>query len=410
MLCLGLMSGTSMDGIDAAIIETDGTPNNLKILKSIHLPYPKSFSLQLKALEFIIRTSAEKLISAANYSEDEILNLSSFDFAKLQQHFYKAFDEKPLCNTLSEVVEESTKLHILAAKEVIKINNLKRNSISIIGYHGQTFFHRPELGISIILGNHKLMHKAMGIHTAFNFRKADIAGGGQGAPLAPIYHLALVAKADLFPAAVVNCGGIANISLVINDNENNLIGFDCGPGNNLIDRLVRLKTNGQEQMDFNGIYSSKGIVNDNAFKLLCNHAIGNNFLTQNPPKSLDVGDLTLPTPLLELSIEDACATLCFFTAHTIVEGLKLSPCPPRSILLAGGGWKNPTILENLKSLAKLHFGDQVKVLQACDAGFNSDSIEAELMAYLAARTLMCLPITFPGTTGVATPLCGGEVS
>lgn len=389
-LSIGLMSGTSMDGIEAALLETDGSPHFLKALGHVSLAYTPEFRILLKSLEHAVKKCEGNLEKAKNYYTDSEM---SFD----------------------EVIEHSTKLHAIAVKNLLHATKIKASQIDVIGYHGQTLFHNPAKKNSIIVGNGQALANDLGIKVVNDFRSRDIAAGGQGAPFAPLYHYALAVRDNQLPIAVVNCGGISNISLILDKNEENVIGFDTGPGNALIDRLVRQRTQGKENMDTDGQYGKRGRVDNSILRLLFEKAIiksEKNYLLQPPPKSLDYNDMTLIPELDNLSLEDACATLEAFTAETIVNSLDLVHCPlsiPKLWVLAGGGWSNPVILHMLKDRLQLKFGADLKVLTADEMGWSSQAMEAQIFAYFAVRSLQSKPLSVPGTTGVLAPMSGGTL-
>jgi len=362
-LAIGLMSGTSMDGIDAALIKTDGE-NVIEEIASISMPYTLETRNILKNSEAMIRLS---------HCSDE--GASSL----------------------------STALHIQAVRLLLHKAKYKFNEIDVIGYHGQTMYHNPEEKISIILGDGKLMSKALGITVVNDFRARDISRGGRGAPFAPLYHFALAKRDHKIPVAIVNCGGIANITIIHDDNPENMIAYDTGPGNGLIDRLVRMRTKGKEHMDKNGKYGMKGKVDLDILEILYAKSTfknGQNFFDQRGPKALDINDMQLIPELDNLSLEDACRTLEAFTADSIVRSLKNSV--PTHWILAGGGWNNPVILSELKRRLS-----GSNVMTATESGWDNAALEAQIFAYLAVRSLKGLPLSFPNTTGVSEATCGG---
>ena len=264
-------------------------------------------------------------------------------------------------------------------------------------------FHKPGIGKSVIVGYGQYLAERLGISVVSDFRSADIAHGGQGAPLAPVYHQALAKRDQRGPLAVVNCGGIANVTFI---NGEALIAFDTGPGNGLIDSYVREDTQGKEHMDENGRYGLKGRVDSSVLDVLYTRGIYHeqgSYLALPPPKSLDIGDLVLVPELSCLSIEDACATLETFTARTIAESMQWAPRGEYSWVLVGGGWNNPKIRATLESLVY-----PASVHTANTMGWNAQAIEAELFAYLSVRSLQNQPFSFPSTTGVKYPMSGGK--
>jgi anhydro-N-acetylmuramic acid kinase len=413
MISIGLMSGTSMDGIEAALLETDGSPDLLRSLGHISLAYTPQFKILLKSAEYAVKKCEGNVDKAKIYYAQAI-----HDYIHDNQIISDLFFSQI---TWDQVIGHSTTLHGIAIKKLLYATKIKANQIDLIGYHGQTLFHNPARKISIVVGNGQQLANELGITVVNDFRSRDIEAGGQGAPFAPLYHYALAVRDDKLPIAVVNCGGISNISLILNKNEESVIGFDTGPGNALIDRLVRQRTQGKENMDTDGQYGRQGRVDKSVLAELFEKAIvklDQNYLLQPPPKSLDYNDMILIPELDSLSLEDACATLEAFTAETIVNSLDLLnlrnlgsiDCPlefPKLWILAGGGWYNPVILEMLKSRLHLRFGTDLKILTADEIGWSSQAMEAQIFAYFAVRSLQNKPLSVPGTTGVPKPISGG---
>lgn len=364
---IGLMSGTSMDGVDAALVETDGV-DIIKPLFYCSSEYDPSFKIELR--------NAEKIVSKA---------------------------KKDI--TAKETILKSTNYHAEAVSKLIKSSGLSANEIDVIGYHGQSLYHNPQEKITIQMGDAKLLNEITNITVVNDFRSRDIENGGQGAPLAPLYHQALARKNNLFPAAFVNCGGITNISLIYDSTENGVIGYDLGPGNVLIDRYIRLKTRNAEFMDKNGQYGLKGTINEQIFNELINSF--SHYLNKPFPKSLDPSNFDLPQDIFNLNINDACATLEKFTAYCVISSVSKEHFPLNWIL-AGGGWNNPVILSYFKEYL-LNRNPKAKIISPQDIGSNQTYIEAEIFAFLAVRTLQNLPITLPKITGVSHPCRGGKI-
>lgn len=361
---IGLMSGTSMDGIDAALLLTDGK-SEIHPLAYSSLSYDKEFKQNLRNNEAECRKTQKNVAS-------------------------------------SELIMQSTKLHAKIVEKLLKTQNLSTQDIDLIGYHGQSLYHNPKEKITVQIGDGQLLANLTKIKVINDFRTEDIMNGGQGAPLAPIYHQALASKLTL-PIAFVNCGGIANISLIKGLDANQVIGFDTGPGNALIDLYIRNKTNNSEFMDIDGKYGKKGKINTEIFEKLTAQLA--NFIALAAPKSLDPSNFYLPKEIEELNIYDACRTLEAFTAYCIVNSLTDLP---KKWILAGGGWNNPVIVEYLhKYLAEKL--DNFEIKNANELGFSSTYMEAELFAYLAARSFYKLPISFPSITGCTNPTLGGKL-
>ncbi len=434
MISIGLMSGTSMDGIEAALLETDGSPDILRPLGHVSLAYDPRFKILLKAAEYAVKKYEGNLEQAKIYYNQAIYDYikEAFNFSEnaenqitqiildLSLYLYEQNSKNEQKNpnpkiAFDHIIEHSTTLHAIAVKKLLKTQKIDANQIGVVGYHGQTLFHNPTRKISIIVGNGQQLADELDIVVVNDFRKRDIEAGGQGAPFAPLYHYALALRDNKLPIAVVNCGGISNISLILNDNEENVLGFDTGPGNALVDRLVRQRTQGKENMDIDGRYGKQGRVDKTILALLFEKAIiksTQNYLLQMPPKSLDYNDMALIPELQSLSLEDACATLETFTAETIANSLDLlglTPIQyPKLWVLAGGGWHNPVILQALKDHLKLKLGSNIKILTADEMGWSNQAMEAQIFAYFAVRSLQKKPLSVPGTTGVPKPISGGK--
>jgi anhydro-N-acetylmuramic acid kinase len=365
LAAIGLMSGTSMDGIDAALIYTDGQKN---IVTAAHhfLKYNEYFILELRNAEILAR-AAEK-------------DVTSFS-----------------------VVEQSTKIHAQAVLDLLEKANLSVNDVDIIGYHGQSLYHNPTKQITIQMGSGQLLADLTGIKVINDFRVTDIKNGGQGAPLAPIYHHALALNASYIPTVIVNCGGIANITIITGNDINQICGFDSGPGNVLLDRFIRKKTDNKELIDLDGRYGLKGNVNITILSKLMD--IISSHIKKPSPKSLDPGELHLITELDTLTIEDACATLAAFTAKSIVESVNVAI---DKWVLCGGGWNNPAIVKYLMQYLK-EKNPLVDVKNANEINWSNDYMEAELFAYLAVRNLYNLPTSLASVTGAKNNNVGGKL-
>lgn len=415
MLSVGLMSGTSMDGIDAALLETDGTPTGLCELGYTSLVYDPRFRKLLKAAEYAIRNCSGDMQKANHYFPQAIHDylVNELKIIDPQAEMVVLQGYLPDQITLANVIQHSTELHVEVVRTLLKKLNYSVEQIDVVGYHGQTMFHQPTRKISIVLGDGKYLAEQLGITVVNDFRSADVAAGGQGAPFAPLYHLALAIRDHKIPAVVVNCGGIANVTLIKNSTENDLLSLDTGPGNGLIDRLVTQRTQGKENMDVDGFYGLNGLVHENVLQKLYEKTIakeGKNYFSIPAPKALDIGDMNLIAELDALSLEDACATLEAFTADSIIKSLELLKTElPKYWILAGGGWKNPVIKRELIMRLKQKLGDEVQVQTADEAGWNAQAMEAQIFAYLAVRSLQKKPLSVPGTTRVPEPFTGGKI-
>ena len=417
MLSIGLMSGTSMDGIDAALLETDGAAK-MKLLGHGHLAYELPFIILLKTAEWAIRHAKGDLVQAESIYAETIpaylknaLMMSDSEIQTCIQSMKDYLSAEGCIDFCVEaVIKHSTDLHAKAVQKLLEKTGYSATDIDVVGYHGQAMYHQPNQKISVIVGDGQALANHLKITVVNDFRSADIALGGQGAPFAPLYHQALLLR-DLMPAVVVNCGGIANVTVIRSADPRDLIALDTGPGNVLIDQLVRQRTKGEENMDRDGRYGAKGKVHPAVLKVLYEKAVlqaGRSYLLKPAPKSLDSGDLELIPELAALSLMDACATLAQFTAETIVQGVEaLGISMPSHWILAGGGWNNPVIYKALAACLARQLGHAATMLHADEIGWHSQSLEAQMFAYYAVCCLQHKPISFPGTTGVASPTCGG---
>lgn len=358
---LGLMSGTSLDGIDAAIIETDG--------EGTVLPGPSTF--------VPYKPEERKLLSLA------------LEAAKA----WEAQD--PMPEEIAEAERHFTLANALAVRQLLAEADLKPAEVSIIGFHGQTVLHQPERGRTVQIGLGDVLARLTGIDVINDFRSADVAAGGQGAPLVPLYHQALARSAGLTESvAILNIGGVGNITWVGTDGS--LIAFDTGPGNALIDDWALTQTG--EPVDRDGALAQAGEVDMDALEVLMDHT----FFEAPPPKSLDRFSFS-PDAVRHLSGPDGAATLTAFTVEAIARGLAHVPGVPSRFIVCGGGRHNPVLMAMLNK--RLQGG----VLPAEDLGWRGDDIEAEAFAYLAVRSLRGKPLSLPGTTGVPKPMPGGQL-
>lgn len=403
-LSIGLMSGTSMDGIDVALLETDGESHVIH-KGHHHLAYHRDFHIALKSAEYIVRKHQGDLVNATQHFDED---LKEFLRLKLKLSIMEIHEFRKF--SLQSIIAHSTELHSQAVESLLKKLTTHAEQIDVIGYHGQTLYHQPQFMRSIIVGNAQLLANTVNIPVVHQFRANDIAAGGQGAPFAPIYHWALAKRDNILPCAVVNCGGIANVTIITDEDPETLLAFDTGPGNGLIDTFIRQKTHGKESMDKEGLHGQNGKVHHSILQELyqtCMQENKKNFFTQTPPKSLDIGDFILPEVLNDLSLEDACRTLEAFTADSIIHSIKhATNTMPKLWIVAGGGWNNPVILQEFTTrLQKI--APHAIVKTAHDMGWHNTALEAEIFAYLAIRHLKQLPFSFPGTTGVTRPVTGG---
>lgn len=360
------MSGTSLDGVDAAILTTDGE-DVVEPGPAIHLPYRRDLKIWVR-----------RAIKAALEGRDGAAEIG-------------------------KAAGEVTLAHISAVETLLEKTGVKRKDIDVIGFHGQTILHRPSkqpgsAGRTWQLGDGQVLANETRIDVVCDFRRNDVAAGGEGAPFAPIYHRALVSSMPQKPqcaVGVINLGGVSNVTYVPENARGiDLVAFDCGPGNGLVDEWVELKTGAH--MDEDGALARAGVVNEETLRLMLLAP----YLRRKPPKSLDRYDFKLDA-VMKLTPEDGAATLTAFTAACIAQSEKFLPDPPGGYIVCGGGRHNPVMMAALRDRLP------VDVVSAEDAGWRGDDLEAECFAYLAVRSLKKLPISYPKTTSVPTPMRGG---
>jgi anhydro-N-acetylmuramic acid kinase len=358
---LGLMSGTSMDGIDVALLETDGD-RTLQHGPAASTAYPPEIKVQLRAA-----------LQEAPALQDR-------------------GDRTAALRALEEAL---TELNAEAVAHFLEANGIDGASVDLIGYHGQTVLHDPARAMTVQLGEGPLLAARTGIDVVFDLRAADVAAGGQGAPLVPVYHRALAAQFEELPVAFLNIGGVANVTWI--GEGGRLLAFDTGPGNALIDDWMLKHADAAHDAD--GAMASRGRVNEDALTELLTNA----YFGTTPPKSLD-RDAFSSAPVAAFSTEDGAATLTAFTAASIAKAREHMPREPRTWIVCGGGRKNRTLMSMLAGRVSN------AVVPAEAIGLNGDVIEAEAWAYMAVRSTLNLPITFPETTGVAQPMTGGVLA
>ncbi len=368
---IGLMSGTSMDGIDLSIISSDGMYEFSNILDDYY-EYDKNLQDQLVRLRDLVLTKNDLLENSEKLRELE-RNLTLFH---------------------ADAVNQSLKKY--------------RDKIDLIGFHGQTIFHSPQEKITNQLGDGKLLSQIVKKKVIYDFRQADIKNNGNGAPLTPIFHHILSKKIDKsfnikFPIAFLNIGGIANVTKVIDISENfqnNLSAFDIGPGNCLIDDWVRKNSN--KKFDKNGEFAKAGKVN----QLILNQAI-DNFKINSYSQSLDIKNFDVSFAK-GLSLEDGCATLTDFTAYLIAEGLKyISQKNSIRFLLCGGGRKNIKLIDCIKNYLTNENNITLEIID--NYNLKGDYIESQAFGFLAIRSFLNLPISFANTTGCKGFTVGGTL-
>jgi len=364
MRILGFMTGTSLDAVDMAVIETDG--------EEIHAFGP--------AGERKLREETRDLLLVAT----EVARGWPRD--------------RPPPEIFEEAAQAVADEHLHAAESFLAEHDLAWSDFDLLGVHGQTVLHeRPHpgrLGRTVQLLDAERLARACGRPVAFDFRAADVAAGGQGAPLAPVYHAARARASGLAaPVAALNIGGVANITLIGPDDE--LLAFDTGPGNGMIDLMLQAR--GLGRFDDDGRLAAAGLVDEAVLETF----LASDYFSGPAPKSLDRYDF--PLHLVDhLSSEDAAATLVAFTAEAVVKAFEHAQHPD-ALIVCGGGRHNPQIMRALAARVP------VPVRAAEAVGWRGDAIEAEAFAFLAARTARGLPISFPGTTGVAAAMTGGRI-
>lgn len=360
MTAIGLMSGTSLDGVDVALLETDGER---------------------------IESLGASGYRAYTDSERAILRQALAEAVHLQRR-----EDRP--GILAEAEQVVTTAHADAVANFMAQHGIVNDRIDVVGFHGQTVLHRPEQRLTVQIGDATELARTIQLPVAYDLRVADVTSGGQGAPLVPVYHRALVRSLERTgPTVVVNIGGVSNITYI--EGSDVLIACDTGPGNALLDDFV-LQTTGQV-FDRDGELGAQGRVNT----AWVQHALAHPFFRAPPPKSLDRNDFAaLARP--ELTPADGAATLTAFTAGAIASIVPLLPKRPTNWIVTGGGARNPTLLRMLSERVA-----PATVETADELGWSGDAMEAQAFGFLAVRSLKGLPLSYPGTTGVPRPMTGG---
>ncbi len=364
---LGLMSGTSLDGIDVAVLTTDGE-------RLQEFGPARTFLYSDADRDFLRRALRDAV--ALNHRDD-----------------------RP--GVLREAEALVTSRHAEAVKTFLAEAGVECQKIDLVGFHGQTVFHDPGRRLTVQLGDGQALADRLRRPVVWDFRADDVAAGGQGAPLVPVYHRALAKTAGLEgPVAFLNIGGVANVTYIGADGD--LMAFDTGPGNALLDDFVHRRTG--NPFDEDGRLAASGTPSPAILAELLAHP----YFRAPAPKSLDRNAFVVPPELERLSDADGAATLLHFTARAVAAGAELLPEPPRAWYLCGGGRHNA---EHCRVLAKyLHRACAPARVQALEAlGFDGDVTEAQAFAFLAVRAVLRLPLTYPRTTG-AGPLSGGRTS
>ncbi len=357
---IGLMSGTSMDGIDVALIRTDG-------------------ELVVEALAF----------DSVDYDADQRASLAE---AMTLSAGLQSRDARP--GKLSEIEADITRWHADAVNRFCHKHSVNKAGAVIVGFHGQTVLHRPDIAMTVQLGDGQALADATGLQVIADMRANDMVHGGQGAPLAPAYHAALATAVPGRPVAFVNIGGVANVTFI--DEAGSLLAFDSGPGNALMDDWCFRHTG--NPVDIDGALARSGTLDEIVLAGLRRHP----YFREPPPKSLDRASFT-PQAVGHLSPADGAATLLMFTAHSIADAASWCSKTPAYWVICGGGRKNRFLMECLASLI------DAPVVPAEAIHADGDAIEAEAWAYLAVRSLNGLPLTWPRTTGTCKPVSGGRM-
>ena len=361
MLAVGLMSGTSLDGIDAALIETDGVAT--------------------------IRPVAFRSEPYSAPARDQLREAAALAWS---------FDKPRPSPAIVAAEEMITRRHILAVRQLLATAGVDLATVDVVGFHGQTIAHRPDRGWTWQIGDGAAMAQALGTTVVSDLRSADVAAGGQGAPLLPVYHRALAAGLD-GPVAVLNLGGVGNITWLGQGTEQgDIIAFDTGPANGLIDDWMLAETG--SPFDAGGAFAARGTID----RTILGAMLDNPWFDVAPPKSLDRADFTVQ-PARGLAAADGAATLTAFTAETVALALRHLPGKPKRLIVAGGGRHNPTLMAMISTATGI-VAEPIEAL-----GWNGDATEAEGFAYMAVRALNGDPISFPGTTGVPRPMTGGVI-
>lgn len=350
---LGIMTGTSCDGINGAVLRTDGQ-QHIERLKFVESPLSIDLASELREL-------------GRQSQQSGCINLLDAHVKDLEQAY-------------TEVIIDFV------------INNFDISQLDLIGFHGQTVLHLPHKKQTVQLGLPDILAKKTQTNVIFHFRQNDLEHGGQGAPLAPLYHQACMYELAK-PSIFINIGGVSNVTY---DDGNHLLGFDIGPGNCISDDLCQKYFN--QPFDINGEIAASGEIDyEIAHKIL-----QTDIFVKKPPKSFDRNEFDYTT-LCSLNPQDAIATANYMTAKAIIDADQFYPQKPELRIIAGGGIYNKVLIQHLENLS------DVSVKTADEIGLNSNAIEAECFAWLAVRSIKKLPLSIPSVTGVFEPVTGGEL-
>ncbi|TWU23651.1 anhydro-N-acetylmuramic acid kinase [Bythopirellula polymerisocia] len=346
---VGFMSGTSCDGVDVAVLDTDGKLN-VTALSGLTLPYEEDLS--------------SRLMEASQ-------------------------QEVPL-SSLLRLEKELSNHHVAALRLLLEKQPELRSEVAVLGFHGHTVRHIPDEQLTMQIGNPWILAKAFGIPVVTDFRRCDVAAGGQGAPLVPLFHQTLFAK-ETQPVLVLNLGGVANVTWL--GQHEHIIAGDTGPGCGLLDKWAQEMAN--LPYDRDGILASAGQVDSDILV----SALSRNYFSRPLPKSADRYDFDF-VDVSRLSVEDGAATLCAVTAESVYRAVQNLPAMPKQVWVTGGGVHHPVIMSMLRERFK-------DVRNISERGLNPDFLEAECFAWLAVRHLENLPLTIPATTGCEKSVSGG---
>lgn len=347
------MSGTSLDGVDVALIETDGE-RVASFGPSLTVPYADDVRQAIRAA-----FGAEQPSEATRAAEQAV-----------------------------------TAAHVAAVRRWSSEHGVALSSVDLLGFHGQTITHRPQDFFTWQIGDGVALARELGVRVVNDLRTADVAAGGQGAPLVPVYLAALAADLPR-PLAVVNVGGVGNVTWIGPDGA--LLAFDTGPGNGPIDDWCARRAG--QRYDKDGALAAAGKVDRGRLQRFAEHR----FFSKVPPKSLDRGDFN-DVWADGLSVADGAAMLTWGTARAIALAARHFPASVSRWVICGGGARNPTLLRAIAEETA------ARVLTAADLGWDGDALEAQAFAFLAVRSLRGLPLTFPGTTGAPRPMTGGRLN
>jgi anhydro-N-acetylmuramic acid kinase len=351
---VGLMSGTSQDGVDAALVTTDGR-FKVNCGPALTVPYAEPLRARLRSI----------LGCAPGERESEV----------------------------NEVAAEITRVHAEAVRRLLRESVTPARAVDVIGFHGHTILHRPHQGLTVQIGDGAMLAALTGIDVVDDFRSGDIAEGGEGAPLVPLFHVALSEKLER-PLAILNLGGVANVTWI--GAAADPIAFDTGPGNALLDDWVLQHTG--RAFDAEGALAASGRADLRVLARLLVHP----YFDHRPPKSLDRGDFGLDE-LAGLSAADGAATLTAFTAEAVARAFEHFPEAPQRVLVSGGGRRNRALMAALGRTLPC------PVMAVEEVGWNGDALEAQAFGYLAVRSLLDLPLSLPSTTGARRAVPGGRL-